>query len=242
MKKSIPIPILSVAVTAVIAVTACGTPRTIHDVGPSSFTTSPSPTAACTQAPGEAPCPGGAGVWRPTTADSAISAAKRFGAESIDAVAARGALESGRPFLVGLPDGGNVRCHSALLVPSDPKVWILNSAAVSSAGRALDRELLQYGCDDGTVLPEQVLTPALSMFPSLDEAAKAAAAASRVPFLYALSDHSEPACRTAVVLPDGATWFLNRSGGASAEGDALERTLLQFGCVSGVERPEGGVR
>lgn len=36
MKKSVPIPILSVAVTAAIVVTACGTPRTIRDVGPSS--------------------------------------------------------------------------------------------------------------------------------------------------------------------------------------------------------------
>lgn len=55
----IPVPILSVAAVATILTTACGTPPTVYDSGPP-----PSP-ASCTQGPGEPPCPGGAGVWRP---------------------------------------------------------------------------------------------------------------------------------------------------------------------------------
>lgn len=132
---------------AAIALTACSTPPVIHDSGPS-------PSAACTQAPGEAPCPGGAGVWRPTTAESAISAAKRFGAEQLDTAAATAALTAGRPFLVGLPDGGNDACHAALLVPGDPTPWILNrSGGATVEGVALSREKDQFGCDSGVERP-----------------------------------------------------------------------------------------
>jgi len=180
-------------------------------------------------------------VWRPTVAESAIHAAKKFGAEQLDTAAAHAALTAGRPFLVGLPEGGNPACHAALLVPGDPKVWIVNRSSMPSDGVALARETDQYGCDNGTTLSNQVLN-APAPTPPLDEAAKAAAQRAGRPFLYALPDHSEPACHTAVVLPSGAAWFLNGSGGASAEGDALDRELLQFGCDSGVERPAGGAR
>lgn len=145
----IPIPILAPLAAAAVALTACttSTPPTIHDSGPS-------PSAACTQAPGEAPCPGGAGVWRPTPAESAVAAAKRFGAEQLDTVAATAALESGRPVLVGLPDGAVPACHSALLVPGDPTPWILNrSGGASAAGDALSREGLAYGCGSGVERP-----------------------------------------------------------------------------------------
>lgn len=227
----IPIPLLSVIATAAIALTACSTPRTIHDTGPSS----PSP-AACTQAPGEAPCPGGAGVWRPTNAETAVWAAKRFGAERIDAAAARAALESGRPFLVGLPDGGNDRCHSALLVPGDEKPWILNSSSISTAGHALSREQLQYGCDAGMALPGQVPNASQPIYP-LDTAARDAAAKAGAPFLYGKPDGTVAVCHTVVVLPSSATWILNREGGAPVEGAALDREGLAYGCDSGVERP-----
>lgn len=231
----IPIPILSVAVTAAVVTTACSVPPTMHDSGPSPAAFSTLPSAACTQPPGAPPCPGGAGVWRPSNADSAISAGQRFGAERIDTVAAHAALESGRPFLVGLPDGGNDRCHSALLVPGDPKPWILNASAVSSAGRAMDRDLLQYGCTravmpgDGTVAP----------VPPLDQPAARAAMKSGVPYIYGLPDGGEPACHTAVMLPGEVRWVLNRPGGAPVEGAALDQTYKEFGCTS---RGEGGNR
>lgn len=57
----IPIPILSAITVAAITVTACGTPPTTVDSGPS-------PSAACTQPPGAPPCPGGAAISRPTSA------------------------------------------------------------------------------------------------------------------------------------------------------------------------------
>ena len=49
--------------------------------------------------------------------------------KGLDATAARVALESGRPYLVGLPDGVSMACHSALLAPGDAAPWILNRSA-----------------------------------------------------------------------------------------------------------------
>ncbi len=227
MKKIlVPIPILSVVATAALLTTACSTPRTIHDSGPSS----PSP-AACTQAPGEAPCPGGAGVWRPTNAETAVWAAKKFGAERIDAAAARAALDDGRPFLVGLPDGGNAACHTALLVPNDPQVWILNRSRTPTEGAPMSRETLQYGCDSGTVLPGQLPNAPQPIYP-LDTAARDAAAHAGVPFIY-----GKPACDgsttiTSVVLPTGKSWTTNRAGEVPAEGIALSDVAHGSGCTA----------
>jgi hypothetical protein len=226
MKKSIPIPHLSAIAVTLIVTTACSTPPVVHDSGPSS----PVP-AACTQAPGEAPCPGGAGVWRPTNAEAAVWAAQKFGADKLDTVAATAALTTGRPFLVGLPEGGNPACHAALLMPGDPDVWILNRSSTPSEGKALARETDQYGCDNGTTLPNQMPDAPQPIVP-LDEAAKAAAASAKVPFLYGLPDGTEPACHTVVVLPDGTTWYLNRAGGATVAGDSLDRTLKEYGCTA----------
>ncbi|WP_078321656.1 hypothetical protein [Mycobacteroides chelonae] len=227
--KKIPIPILSVMAAVAITVTACSVPPVIHDSGPS-------PSASCTQPPGAPPCPGGAGVWRPTTAETAVWAAKRFGAERIDAAAATAALESGRPFLVGLPNGGNPACHTALLVPGDPDVWILNRSAVSSAGHAMSRETLQYGCDSGTTLPNQSPN-AMAPNQPLDQPAARAAMAAKVPYIYGLPSGPEPACHTAVMLPGEVRWVLNRSGGPTVAGDALDRTYTEYACTS-----RGGVR
>lgn len=219
----IPIPILSVAAFAAITVTACSAPPTMHDSGPS-----PS-LVACTQPPGAPPCPGGAGVWRPSNADSAIFAAQRFGAERIDTVTAHAALEARRPVLVGLPDGGNDACHTLLLVPGDPKVWILNTSAVSSAGRAMDRDLLQYGCTRAVMPGDAPVAPAPN--PPLDQPAARAAMAAQVPYIWAFPNGPEAACHTGVMLPGLDRWTLNLPGGAPVEGAALDRTYKEYGCT-----------
>lgn len=214
MKKSIPI--LSALAAAAITVTACSTPPTVYDSGPP-----PSKTI------GSEPK-----VMPAEVANAAIAAAQRFGAEQLDTVGAHGALTAGRPFLVGLPDGAVPACHIALLVPGDPAVWILNtSGAASSAGSTLSREQLQYGCDSGVELPTSYALPVPAPNPPLNEAAKAKAAAAKVPFLYGLPSGPERACHTTVVLPDGAHWFLTRPGAASVKGTALDRTVKDYGCT-----------
>ncbi|MDO2981362.1 hypothetical protein [Mycobacteroides abscessus] len=222
-KIPIPIPILSVVATTAILTTACSAPPVVHDSGPS--------PASCTQGPGEPPCPGGAGVWRPSIADSAIAAAKKFGADELDTVAATAALTTGRPFLVGLPDGGNDRCHAALLTPDDPDVWILNRSSTPTEGAALERELLQYGCGAGMDIPRPSPNAPAPTLP-LDTAARDAAQRDGKPFLYGLPSGPVAACHTAVVLPDGMTWILNRSGGATVAGDALDQDMKEYGCTS----------
>lgn len=227
--------VAGLALAAALTATACG-PAT-----PSTYGTPSS--AACTQGPGEPPCPGGAGVWRPSNADSAIFAAQRFGAERIDIVTAHAALEAGRPVMVGLPDGGNDACHTLLLVPGDPKVWILNTSAVSSAGRAMDRDLLQYGCT-GAVMPgDGPVAPAPN--PPLDQPAARAAMAAAVPYIWAWPSGSTEACHTAVMLPTWDRWIMNRQGAAPVEGVALDRTYKEYGCTERGETvapTDGGVR
>ncbi|MBF9519501.1 hypothetical protein [Mycobacteroides chelonae] len=202
---------LAAATAAVLTVTACGTGAERE-------------SAASSSVPVE-------------VASTAISAAQRFGAEHLDMVSAHAALADGRPVLVGLPDGGNPACHAALLLPGDPKVWILNRSAAPTEGAPMSRETLQYGCT-GVAMPGD---PAPVVNLPLDIGARDAAKAAGVPFIYALPDGDEPACHTAVVLPSGDAWVLNRSGGAPVEGAALDREGLAYGCDSGVERP-GGAR
>ncbi|RIS02779.1 hypothetical protein D2E70_16370 [Mycobacteroides abscessus] len=218
----IPIPILSALAATAIITTACSAPPMIHDVGPA-----PSPSKTLGSEPKAMPA---------EVAASAIAAAKKFGADKVDTVAATGALTAGRPVLVGLPDGGNAACHAALLVPGDPKVWILNRSTTPTEGAALSREQLQYGCDAGMALPGQVPNASQPIYP-LDTAARDAAAKAGAPFLYGKPDGTVAVCHTVVVLPSSATWILNREGGAPVEGAALDREGLAYGCDSGVERP-----
>ncbi|SHP27438.1 Uncharacterised protein [Mycobacteroides abscessus subsp. abscessus] len=225
----IPIPILSVAVTAAIVTTACSAPPVIHDSGPS-----PSKTIGSERK-----------IMPAEVASAAIAAAKRYGAEQLDTVSAHAALTDGRPVLVGLPDGDNPTCHSALLVPGDEQVWILNSSSISSAGHALSREQLQYGCGAGMEIPTPRVPVPGPVLP-LDQPAARAAMAAKVPYIYGLPSGPEPACHTAVMLPGEVRWVLNRSGGATVEGDALDRSFQEYGC-SGVEVPgdpatSGGAR
>ncbi|WP_458317942.1 hypothetical protein [Mycolicibacterium brisbanense] len=223
------IPTLTAVAAALAAVTVAGC--TPSPTPPPTFSTLAAP---CTQAPGEPPCPSGAGVWRPSTAESAISAVKKFGAERLDATAARAALESGRPFLVGLPDGGVPTCHSALLLPGDPQVWILNRSSMPTEGAALERMQYAYGCGAGMEIPTpRVSVPAPPL--PLDEAAKTEAAAAGKPFIYAT-------CAGATVtLPDGGVWHLNRHGGATVTGETLTRDKNLVAC-GGDSAASGGAR
>lgn len=229
MKIPMPIPILSALATAAILTTACSTPPTVVDSGPS-----PSKTIGSERK-----------IMPAEVASAAIAAAKRYGAEQLDTVSAHAALTDGRPVLVGLPDGDNPTCHSALLVPGDEKVWILNSPSISSAGHALSREQLQYGCGAGMEIPTPRVPVPVPILP-LNQPAARAAMKSGVPYIYGLPSGPEPACHTAVMLPGEVRWVLNRSGGPTVAGDALDRTYKEYGC-SGVEMPgdpatSGGVR
>ncbi|MBX8687419.1 hypothetical protein GO011_08245 [Mycobacterium sp. 20091114027_K0903767] len=212
--KKIPIPLLSFAVTAAIITTACSMPPVIRDVGPS-------PSKSALSAPKTMPA---------EAAASAVAAAKRFGADKLDEAAATAALESGRPVLVGLPDGAVPACHSALLVPGDPAPWILNrSGAAPTEGTALNREILQYGCDSGVERPTPRTAVPAPLTP-LNQAAARAALERGVPYIWAIPNGPEAACHTGVMLPGYERWTLNRAGGAPVEGVALDRRFKGYGC------------
>lgn len=165
-----------------------------------------------------------------SAADDAIRSIEPYGAERMDRAAARAALESGHPFLVGLPDGSAEACHSALLLPGDARPWILNVHFVRAAGHALTEDrLLTYGCGGGeSVPPVAAPTPALDT--AMDEAAADRAKAQGRPFIYAIPSSGVTACNTGVRTPDGQAWFLNRSGEASPAGDALSDVQNLYGC------------
>lgn len=150
-------------------------------------------------------------------------------ATGMDRPAAEAALKAGRPFLVGLPDGASAACHTALLVPGDPRPWILNRDAVPATGAAFETDLAQYGCS-GRSVPAST-TPAAPAA-GMDTAAAEVAKAKGVPFIYAMPDGNNPNCNVAVIV-DGDTWFLNRSSGPSAKGDALSLVQRGYGCTAG---------
>ncbi|WP_170092307.1 hypothetical protein [Mycobacteroides abscessus] len=169
----------------------------------------------------------------PSSADEALRRVALYGAERMDRAAARAALEAGKPFLVGLPDGGVEACHSALLLPGDVRPWILNESAVRVAGNALMAERLQtYGCGVSESAPPASI-PAPATGTAMDTAAADAAAAQGRPFIYSIPDGTNPVCNVGVRLADGTEWFLNRSGGPRAAGDALARIQDGYGCTAG---------
>ncbi|BDD80707.1 hypothetical protein TPB0596_04700 [Tsukamurella pulmonis] len=166
--------------------------------------------------------PGVDGVPIPTPAITAPTLASATG---MDRSAAEAALAAGRPFLVALPSGAEPACRAALLVPGDARPWILNRSAAPARGAVLERDLAQVGCSGRT-------TPGGS---KVEAAVDAAAAVTRAleanaPVIYAVSSGAVSACNTAVVLPSGQTWFLNRSGEASTIGDALSPVQNLYGC------------
>lgn len=150
-------------------------------------------------------------------------------ATGMDRAAAEAALKAGRPFLVGLPDGASVACHTALLVPGDPRPWILNRDAVPATGAAFETDYAQYGCSARSVPASTTpAAPAAGMDTAAAERAKAAGA----PFIYSIPEGLNPVCNVAVIVA-GEEWYLNRSGGPRAAGDALARIHDGYGCTAG---------
>lgn len=164
-----------------------------------------------------------------SAADEVIHHVVGLGAKDLDATAARGALETGRPVLVGLPQGPVEACHSALLVPGSAAPWILNTA-IQPEGAAFESDYAQVGCS-GRSVPASTTAPAPTA--GMDTAAAEAARREGRPFIYALSNGLNPVCNVGVRLADGTEWFLNRSGGPRAAGDALARIQDGYGCAAG---------
>ncbi|GAB4910013.1 hypothetical protein MAHJHV65_38270 [Mycobacterium avium subsp. hominissuis] len=167
-----------------------------------------------------------------SAADEVIRHAVGLGARDLDATAARGALESGKPVLVGLPDGPVEACHSVLLVPGSAAPRILN-AAIKPEGAAFETDYAQVGCS-GRSVPAS--TTAAAPIAPMDTAAAAAARREGKPFIYAIPDGTNPVCNAAVIV-DGEKWFLNRSGGPRATGDALSKVQRGYGCINGETVP-----
>lgn len=165
-----------------------------------------------------------------TAADEVIRHVVGLGARDLDATAARVALESGKPVLVGLPDGASVACHTALLVPGNAAPWILNRDAVPASGAAFETDFAQIGCS-GRSVPAST-TPSAPIAP-MDTAAAEAAQREGKPFIYAIPDGTNPTCNVAVRLTDGTEWFLNRSAGTTKRGNELGRVQKQYGCTNG---------
>ncbi len=168
-----------------------------------------------------------------TAADEVTRHVVGLGAKDLDVTAAREALDSGRPVLVSLPDGTSVACHSALLVPGDLRPWILNRDAVPTTGAAFETDYAQVGCS-GRSVPAS--TTAAAPTAPLDTAAAEAAKTKGVPFIYAMPNGLNPVCNVAVIV-DGEKWFLNRSSGPSAKGDALSLVQRGYGCTNGETVP-----
>lgn len=150
-------------------------------------------------------------------------------ATGMDRAAAEAALKAGRPFLVGLPDGASVACHSALLVPGGAAPWILNGP-IKPEGAAFETDFAQVGCS-GRSVPAPTTAPAPAT--AMDTTAAEAAKAKGHPFIYSIPDGTNPVCNVGVRLADGTEWFLNRSGGPRAAGDALARIHDGYGCTAG---------
>ncbi|UQE74033.1 hypothetical protein MYK68_14995 [Gordonia sp. PP30] len=154
-------------------------------------------------------------------------------ATGMDRVAAEAAIRAGRPYLVGLPDGASVACHAALLVPGDPSPWILNRDAVPASGAAFETDYAQYGCSGRSVPDPNASAPTAP----LDTTATEAARSEGRPFIYAMPNGLNPVCNVGVRLADGTEWFLNRSTGPSAKGDALSLVQRGYGCTNGETVP-----
>ncbi|SIN36402.1 hypothetical protein [Mycobacteroides abscessus] len=196
---------------------ACGTPT--DPVSVPSSGASPAPTL------GEV-VPGVNGAPIPAPA---ITAPTLASATDMDRVAADASLRDGKPYLVGLPDGGDQACHTALLVPGDPQPWIMNRPGEAvPEGTVLDRDIAQYGCSGRTTPPTGVAGRPTA--PMDSAAAMARARESGAPVIYAVSSGGVSACNTVVALPSGQTWFVNRSGEARAVGDSLSDVQQLYGC------------
>jgi len=180
MKKIlIPIPILSALATAAIVTTACSTPPTIDDSGPSPTFSSellrgcddgtvlpgeasanpcPSPSTACTQPPGAPPCSGGAGVYRPAAAPAIETVLDGDGVCHIVVRTADGKLWRA----AGATEWGG-RGGGEMLAADPETVAAWEAGRTSCDGAAPNdvdagRPANQHG-GDGTPLPSQTTAP-----------------------------------------------------------------------------------
>ncbi|SIJ93477.1 hypothetical protein [Mycobacteroides abscessus] len=239
--KKIPthIPLLSVITVTLIVTTACSTPPTVIDSGPS-------PSSATVAAPALAP---------QQIATNDLPA-------WVDTVGARDAAASGQPFVFPERDeGGQVSaCRTYMRMP-DGAVWILNhpdTAPVGGTAFSPRRDLL--GCGDrgfgldswetrrdafaiaaavpAPASPRPEGVPDLSwLSTAVDQTAAQRAMRAGVPFAFAVPSGGVTACHSAVLMPDAAVWVLNEAGPVPIGGTPLDRTVKENGCSA-----RGGVR
>ncbi|QSN23232.1 hypothetical protein I3U41_12180 [Mycobacteroides abscessus subsp. abscessus] len=143
-------------------------------------------------------------------------------------------MRAGQPFVYGIVADPEHRstaiCATGLVIPTGPAAgtWYLNEqGAPRGHGTAMSRHMESVGGCSGDTVPGQQLDASM-----LDAAAQESAAKAGTPFIYALPDGPNPACHSAIRLPDGTEWVMNASGPAPTAGMALSRTMNSFGCTS----------
>lgn len=178
-------------------------------------------------------------------------------APAVNVAGAQAALSSGAPFAFGIPAGGDLACHTAVVTP-DGRVWIMNRpGGAPSTGVALSTKFKEYGCTgrgSSTAAAETPDTVGMDIPPSPDgptvpdlswistqvwRGVAQQAMKSGKPFLFGAPDGGVAACHTGLLLPDGDVWVMNKVGAAPAKGIALDRTKKTYGCRDGVPNGEG---
>lgn len=155
------------------------------------------------------------------------------------------AMKAGTPFIYGIPGGPNQACHAGLVIPkglSAAGEWTLNSSSVSIAGTTFSRgaEIKQYGCSFDRISAAQAAETPASEYAKASMVrhpeAEAKAAAEGRPYIRALpsADGVDPACHSAIQLPDGTTWYMNSPGDIPATGISLEREQRDYVCRKGI--------
>lgn len=175
----------------------------------------------------------------------------------VDTIGARDAAASGAPFIFAESTEGDteVACHTMLRMP-DGAIWIMNRpGAAPVAGVAMSPRRDLYGCGNrgfswqtwdrlstvprphtpspGTPAahrPEGV--PDLAWFSTeVDLTAAGDSVKAGVPFIFAIPGGGVAACHTAVMLPDGKVWIMNKSGHAPLGGIPLNAEKKSYNCA-----------
>ncbi|OHU33333.1 hypothetical protein BKG79_22265 [Mycobacteroides chelonae] len=230
----IPIPIVSFAAVAAIAVTACSAPPVIHDSGPTpSF--SNEALRGCddgTTLPGEVsptPCPPTSAVaeygkQRAREIEAQLDRAGRLGVPAeADLGLVEAAAKDGVPMALSL--GG-----CAWLRTADGALWSLNSTG-GALSRDSEREQLFRTTPGARIALGCTMRGVNASMPTgLDSTATAAAKRAGKPWRWRESCHI-------YVIVSGSKFALPEA--PSARGEVLSNKGLDVGCDSGVERPDG---